>query len=329
MSNEDVMKLALQKLQENKKAWLKQFNNYVKSIARNNDNFKNSKKKFHNWDPFKLYLNTTNAQKNSTLNLSVRYLGQEVANLSCGYANSATPLLNTMEFNSTNTRDFNCVFKVDNKPWNSKESSDFRNYFIKTKPIRTSNSNSNNEEHRLESLLLSEFSKPRSEKLVKWIQPIRLSNYFRYPMPTAISASDHENIHYSSKPSNIDILTKIKRGNRSHLCIIELKDENKSGEPPALVIQQALAYTVFIHELLRNDNGEKWWKLFGFNKPIPEKLILYAACAMPSNKNDDYSFAGTELSIGEKDIIQLHYIYFKEENNEIKEINASWAKKPN
>ena len=92
------------------------------------------------------------------------------------------------------------------------------------------------------------------------------------------------------------------------------------------VLKQAIKYTVFVRELLRSNTREAWWKLFGFNatgnNPIPDKLVLYAACAMPDDPKAITSFANTEYRI-ENDIIRLHYIYFQEDGNEIKKIYSS------
>ena len=106
------------------------------------------------------------------------------------------------------------------------------------------------------------------------------------------------------------------------MCIIEIKDENTRAEPASDAMKQALAYTTFIRELLRSDAGAPWWKLFGFGGEVPAKLVLYAVCAMPHIENADTSFDGMEYDI-EGDTIRLHYLYYKEIGNAIKEIYTS------
>jgi hypothetical protein len=98
---------------------------------------------------------------------------------------------------------------------------------------------------------------------------------------------------------------------------MELKDENTTNELPGDAMEQAIAYATFIRELLRSDAGATWWRLFGFEGKVPEPLNLYAACGMPSNENNDYSFGRMELNI-ERDTITLHYIYFIDENGRIR-----------
>jgi hypothetical protein len=74
---------------------------------------------------------------------------------------------------------------------------------------------------------------------------------------------------------------------------------------------------------LHSDAGEDWWDLFGFGGGIPNPLVLFATCVMPSNSCNDYSFKDMELDI-DGDIIKLHYLYFTEKNNKItKEVDTS------
>ncbi len=64
---------------------------------------------------------------------------------------------------------------------------------------------------------------------------------------------------------------------------MELKDENTAKEPLKDALKQAIAYTVFIRELLRSEAGLAWWRLFGFGGSIPDRLKLVAACVMPAD----------------------------------------------
>jgi hypothetical protein len=103
---------------------------------------------------------------------------------------------------------------------------------------------------------------------------------------------------------------------------MELKDENVKSEPPKDAIKQAVAYATFIRELLRSNAGTSWWKLFGFSGKLPKQLVLFAACVMPSNLENDYSFKEMDLDI-DGDIIRLHYMYFTEENNKTISVDTS------
>ena len=125
-------------------------------------------------------------------------------------------------------------------------------------------------------------------------------------------------VTYAGLGGGIDILARTGTGGRNtHLCILEVKDENKPSESADIVIQQALKYTVFIRELLRSEAGAVWWKLFGFNAAIHDTLLLHTICVMPDNDNVDTSFGGEKYDI-DGDTVELHYIYFKDAENNIK-----------
>lgn len=288
--------------------WIGRYREYARVITDNLADIKQARKAFREWSPLKFYLNVTNAKKaSSRLALGVRYIGQEVAELIFDKAKSETPALNTSSnnYDKKNADYFGWHKSLNMVDWRGAEAKAFR-IFFKNNPPRIDSSAKRNEEHRIESLLLSEFSKNKSaEKALPNIQPVKIGG-IRFPMPTPISASDHKAIKYSKAyGGGIDILTRVgKSGHSAKLCVIELKDENGPKEPATEVIKQASAYAAFIRELLRSEAGNDWWKLFGFSKPLPKKLTLYAACAMPSVEGNDYSFADKEIQI-EEDVIRL------------------------
>lgn len=88
----------------------------------------------------------------------------------------------------------------------------------------------------------------------------------------------------------IDILARCKHKDGSvHLCVIEVKDENKPSEPQAKAMEQALSYAVFIASLLRNTaTGAAWWKLFGFNRAIPTTLHIDVVTIMPKGNTTEF-----------------------------------------
>ncbi len=331
--------LKVQKLL-NEKDWKIRYEDYANKIHAKLDSIKLSKTLFHQWEPLYLYMNVTEAKKslNSDVSFNLRYQGQAVATLkiidtiasiSTKKVEDKAVCISTKEFEAKNKRDFNCLEKLDNCLWNSKEASRFRDHFSK-KLKRTVVSKKRNEEHRIESLLLTEFSKKKKEdKALCKIQPVKLSKVCRFPMPTPISASGSGDVTFSgANGGGIDILARVRKGGSTKLCIIEVKDENKPSEPPKKAILQGLAYAIFIRELLRSKSGDLWWKIYGFEKPIKKSNHLMVACAMPSNKNNDESFKNEIINFDDEsgDTIQLQYIYFEEKNNEIIEIDSSLKK---
>ncbi|MBA7477202.1 MAG: hypothetical protein GH158_04365 [Dehalococcoidia bacterium] len=295
--------------------WRARYASYAEKISDNLCFIKSVRSSFHEWSPLKVYLNVTSAKtaKNS-VSFELRYMGQTVANLS-GKTDKLHKL-STNNYETTNLRDFGCNIPLSGANWYGEDAAKFRGFFKNRKGNRNIGDHKKNEEHRLESLLLTEFSRIKN-KTIRHIKSVTIGRV-RFPMPTPISASNHKAIKYSgTNGGGIDILARTGTGGKAtRLCILELKDENIKSEPPKEAIKQAIAYATFIRELLRSDAGAAWWKLFGSGGKIPEPLELYAACVMPSGLYNDYSFSNMDLDI-ERDIIKLHYLYFNEENNRI------------
>jgi hypothetical protein len=307
--------------------WNSRYQKYAQSISSNLESIKANRRRLRQWQPFKFYLNTTNAQNaKSILRFDIRYLGQTVAELIIkGERIAITTKPNkTRNYEETNLRDFDCQIRLTETDWDSKEAHAFRSHFRKRDATRNkADSNKGNEEHRIESLLLSEFSKSK-DKILPNIKPVTIGS-IRFPMPTPISASKQGTIKYSKeRGGGIDILARVGTGGRwgTYLCVIEVKDENVPSEPASHAIEQAIKYSVFMRELLRSDAGADWWKLLGLGDIVPDKLLIHAVCAMPDIPNADVSFAGQKVQVG-NDEIQLDYIYFTETDNKIDSVRTS------
>ena len=313
--------LETQKLLKQNKEWGIRYFKYAEEINANLETIIKHKKRFNEWSPLYLYMNVTEAK--GSMKFSLRYLGQDVAKLK---VDTDKITISTKGFDKNNERDFGCDVQLKkgkdgNVEWKSADASNFRSYFS-THPKRTNSSRKKNEEHRIESLLLTEFSK-RSSKNKKLCntQPVKLANIARFQMPTPLSES--KKIKYSvQRGGGIDIISRIGTGRSTKLCIMEVKDENVSKEPPSKAIQQCLAYATFIRELLGSNSGKKWWKIFGFNGDCPDKPGIYVACVMPSKTNNDTSFAG-DIIENDQGSFHLHYIYFEEDDNKIVNIETS------
>jgi hypothetical protein len=310
--------LKVQEMLHDNNEWISRFEEYAKKIHLNLDTIRRNNQKFHLRKPLYLYMNLSAATSHKTF--SLRYLGQDVAMLK---VRKDKITISSKGFVDNNLRDFGCKIELRDCDWDSREASSFRSHFSAYFE-RTKNSKKQNEEHRIESLLLTEFSKTKStDKILCNIQPVKLAGITRFQMPTPLSASNMNNLRYSGKDGGgIDILARIGRGNGTKLCIIEVKDENVPKEPPTKAIQQSLTYAIFIRELLRSSCGEAWWKLFGYTRNLPKKLDLYVAYAMPSNSCNNTTFADQKFEIKE-DRFHLHYMYFQEKDNKASEIISS------
>jgi len=256
--------------------------------------------------------------------IRVRYLGQMIAMINIRSNGIYMSTVNkTREEN--NERHFDCNIVLRNELWGSEKVKNFLTHF-KGLPKRDNEIVTSHkvEEDRLEDLIVYRFRKD-SQNSSSGFFPVNISG-ITFKFHTPIKGSGHNKGNYiSSGPSHVDILARYRSNDadEERLCIIELKDENVPNEPVEMVVQQALVYAVFIRELLRSESGELWWRFFGFDTPLPEKLVLIAASMMPdvsaeySSSNVDEVFGGYQLHLeeGSDDVIELHYIYFNKEEN--------------
>ncbi len=309
--------------------WEKGFADYANKISEKTPMIKANKKKINNPKRFNLYLymNITRAIKGSKFDL--RYLGQSVAELN--FAKEKIELIISDENKKNNKMYFGYETPTTNMSWVGKNAIEFRRYF-KENPERVK-FNSENEEHRYESALLTELEEEKGGMKCKGlhnIQPVRIANIGRFQMKTPFKASGNIDKFEYKFPygGNIDILARVgpnhEKGNK--LCILEIKASNSKSEAKN-ALSQGLVYATFIRELLKSSSGRLWWNLFGYKGDIPKSLLLYVVCVMPSSNSTDDSFdyVGRIPFYDETgDAIELHNIYFSEKDNKIIEAKTSF-----
>lgn len=326
--NETVARV--QSILKEKTEWTQRYSKYSQVILENLKTIKDKKILFREWKPLHLYMTVGEAK--GQMIFSLRYLGQDVAKLR---VNDQNVTISTSKFDVSNKTHFGCHVKLEGDcDWKSVKAKQFRKFFSDN-VITRNNEGKKNEEHRLESLLLTEFTKNISQdKQIVNIQPVKLAGRARFQMPTPLRASNMTKLEYAGpNGGGIDIISRVGTGKATKLCIIEVKDENCTKEPPAKVIQQGLAYAAFIRELLRSKSGNEWWKIFGFGGTLPQSLEIYVACAMPSSATNNHSFSNINIdadpsktSAFPNDRFQLHYLYFQENVNQITSIASSLPK---
>lgn len=310
-------------LLEQNKEWVERYAHYIEEISSNREQTELCYGKFSSTKPFAYYI-TTSKLLNQPFSFSMRFMGQEIATIN---AKNDTIIIDSIKQAKGNKEYFECEQVLDKADWNSTEARDFRSYFVNCeKKVGKS------EEHKLESNLIEELSKTvANEKFLTNIQPVKIKNSLRFPMPTPISSSG-KSVRYSGRyGGGIDILARCN----GNLTVIELKDEYNSNEPPEKAMKQAIAYATFLHSLLRSEkgNGHDWYKFFGYKTALDkkEKLTINVVVAMPHNPNgnDDKSFANEVIQLGNDDKLVLHYMYLHVNNNsfEIKEIDTSLNQK--
>ncbi|MCL1951848.1 MAG: hypothetical protein FWF60_03365 [Oscillospiraceae bacterium] len=300
----------LGKLEKNPE-WEALFAGYADYLLKRQESILARKKLFHEFPPLRFYLRISDIKKAESYTLfDVRYRGQSVASMRV-----CDDKVRIDRTNPNNGQDFEMTLAIsESVDWRSKEASELRKHF------RDLGGNRRCErEHNIENLLITEFSKRKSEgKELIGIQPVKYCG-FRFVMKTPLKASEHGHVEYAGRDGDgggIDILARTGHGDATFLTVVEVKNENKPDEPAAYAVEQGIAYAVFLIKLLRSKSGADWFRLFGFTRQLPEKLKIRVACAMPHNPKgeDDISFAGQRLAVGD-DSIECHYIYFKYDND--------------
>ena len=282
-------------------SWVKRFSDYAKDIKDENDTITEIKENFHKSPNLNLYTCISDI-KNKRIN--IRYKGQSV-----GYIKKDDKL--KLQVNKTQKKRFNLEDKLHleeelNCDWDSPEATKFRKYF--SQDIESKGQI----EHRFESMLIEEFAKKSSkDKELCNIQPVRVYNQLAFQMTTALKASDKEiRMATNARAGGIDILSRVKHGVETNLCVIELKkDVLKDDKHADIVRAQGLAYAVFLRELLRSSCGEEWYKIFGYSGKIPEKLIINVCIAMPEGEYKP-KVEPKDIKIG-NDILSFKSLFFE------------------
>lgn len=331
-----------------KKGWGSRYQEYIDKLDKAALNrFKGAEKQFNVPAPFHLYMPLSKAinecSSRRTL-FELRFHGQSVANIIV--INNSKKVLVRIKAPKTITQILTEIFmqnpassqsfenylgkkdrgkelqdysKMDFLDWHSQAAADFRKIYLELEKEIQSEPSLKKKlgqlEHDMECELLKNYSQKSSNgKEILNIQPVMMGDtnarfQMAVPLRACNAKSGPQNIAYSNKRSgNIDILARIGNGKGTKLAVLELKDSYSKDEPAEKVMHQAVAYAVFIRELLRSECGENWWKFFGFGGDIPKKLEIKAIVVMPDYPNADTSFGGVELPIG-NDVLKLGYIY--------------------
>lgn len=311
MTPQEAIIKAQAELNKHRNEWEDRFVQYLRQTVNNLDNIKERRKKFHKWANLSVYSTIGNAKDNKPF-FDLRYQGQSVGSIVITNDGVKLVISETQDKNNSNSKYFEGYPKELTSgefPWNGEKARIFRKYFL------TAPEKKRHPEHRLENLLLKEFSKTnRVEKSLVGIQPITLGKDVFFQLPTPLTASG-SSIQYSNGHGGIDILARRKR----HLVVFELKDEYKATENPDKVITQAIAYATFIAELCKTDAAEDFWNLCGIGRQNCRNFI-YVSVLMPDPKDGTKPFCGEEISIPDSNLkLKLHYMFFDKDTIEITE----------
>ena len=264
--------------------WQERYEGYLSDIWSNPGKINKGFKK-----PQVLSIYTTVGDRNSR-NYYLRFKGQNVGKISV--RNNGNVKLQCVVEESTSHNIKGCPLKYKEfADWKSPEAAQFRSFF-KHLSLETK---TKSPEHEVENALLEEFRKRiGAEKILHNIQPILLhSNFFQ--MPTPLKASTHTPTYAQHSGGGIDMLARIKTKGTGHtrLCVIEIKDENKSSESQKAAMSQAITYATFIAKLLTEQPD--WMEFFmghkiklNRNSRCLDKYDIEVVTIMPEGNTETY-----------------------------------------
>ena len=341
-------KATMQKVQElltQNPEWRDRYAEYIKKLSEIPKQLQAAQRQFSVPAPFQLYLSISMAMKCNSRStyFELRFHGRSVAEIAVSnqeekkvdlHVKNVPAILKALETAKLGTEADQlreCV-KQKKMDWHSEQARQFRALYSELEKSMKSNPMllPGQPEHDMESALLQNYAQKRSDgKELLDIQPVTIKGTSaRFQMPTPLRTSSAKNgiekIEYSRQyGGGIDILARMGRGRGTTLAVLELKDENKSSEPPEKAICQAIAYATFLRELLRSDCGQDWWQFFGFGGSVPKALELKTIIVMPNEPNTSIAFGGEELTFKDsEDKIRLEYIYRANPKNGLPQVTS-------
>lgn len=301
---------SVRKMLDANNEWVDRYAAYAEKIQQNSDKIIQFKKQFKEWKPLYLYMAVGHA-KDKPYAFRLKYQGQEVAELNA-HSRYSSPLLRTTDQLESNKKFFGASISLKDADWRSQEASKFRKFFSE-RPMKVV---AKSHEHTLESIFLTEIekrtAKDKDDKLCG-IRPVKFADIARFQLCTPLKASKPRQIGYSGvSGGGIDVLARVGIGSSVRLCVMELKD---NYEFPQQSMEQALAYAVFLQELLASKSGDDWLKIFGFSGNGDKLREIIKVCVvMPIGENAPCQSMRIKT---ERGVIELHYIY----------LNADWRER--
>lgn len=303
---EDIIKDTIKCLDKGKE-WKGRYNMYLKEIYYNSSKMV---KVFHKPQGLSLY--TTIGDRNNK-NYYLRFKGQNVAMIKVSANGDIMLKCLVKESKTHNIKGCPLEYKEE-VSWDSNKASEFRSFFKKLS-IETK---TKSPEHEVENALLEEFRKHCGcEKILHNIQPVLLQNHF-FQMPTPLKASTHKPTYSKHNGGGIDMLARIKtKQGHTRLCVIEIKDENKSTESQKIAMSQAIVYAIFISKLLTE--CPDWMEFFmghksrlGRNSRSLDSYDIEVVTIMPEGNTETFEDKILEIP-GSEYKLHCHSLYYNPE----------------
>jgi len=293
----------------------KDLDRWLSACKEGKEKIRIAKKQFHQWRPLRVYVSVGKAKSNSDSVFSVRFFGQEVAELVVKTKDEAKLSLSNTH-HTRNSKWFGASFLKRGKySWNGGEAKMFRKFFKDFAANSGGKPKVRSEEHRIESKFIEEMLKGRGKfgGCGLKIQPVTLGDCpLQFPVPFSANKGKAE-----QGPGHIDILARRKgKDNKVRLSVWELKRPKEYGH----AAYQAYIYAVQLLRVLRSDNGKEWYRIFGFDGAMPKSLEIEAIVAIDHKNKDKFDKEKVKLGKYNKingDIIKLYAVHYREESNNI------------
>ena len=254
--------------------------NWAIDVSANLDKLKKAKRSFHQWGPLKVYISTSAAKKRGNAVFSIRYCGQEVAELAVDALGNATLEITPTKDRNNRTHFHGYALPLGSFEWKkSLEARKFRRFFEQY-THRHSKGDVAVWEHLIESHMIQEMKGKTKSKFggkLSGIQPVLLNGNIPFQMPIPFSAS--KGYPAVSNRGNIDILSR-REGRK--LSVWELKVPGKIDQ----AVAQSYIYAVALIQMLRAkclNRGSQWSGLLGFKK-LPVHLQIEAVVVISQDK---------------------------------------------
>jgi len=301
----------------NKTEFEERLNDWLKALEDGQKFIRQARKQFHQWDPLIIYVSVAKAKSNSRLLFSLRFFGQEVAEL---FVKDKKVTMRLKKRHSVKNKEwFGCTLKDGDYEWNGHEGKEFRLYFKEKACSSKGKPKVRSIEHRIESKIISEMLKPSGKFGLSdlKIRPITIGGCpLQFPVPISASKREPE-----KSKGNIDILARhLGKNNKTRISVWELKKPNTYNNAAS----QAYVYAFTLLQVLRHTkNASRWYKIFGYKSPIPKPIEIEAVVAITSDQRQKFNREKTKLEKDtsfeiDGDSIKLYAAYYMEESQSIK-----------
>ena len=282
------------------KEWQKTYEEQAKTLTENKTLLDQFYKQIKNYEYLQFYLAGVNPTQDNIFTIQARYLGQPIATIEITKDHTTIST-----YDEINKSTYNCDIQLKNQEWNTKETMQFLNFFDKEIKPKTKIK----EQEHIQAMLLGEFAKTTSyNKQLIGIRPITYSNLF-YPIPIILNPNE--------EPGYIDILTRTKV---RKLTIVEPMNEKQT---PEMVLANATSKAIFLLNLLHTEQGQQYYKIFGFHGRLTQHTTIKVCLAIPKQlKSKSKEFEPFELKV-DTDSIEYHYMTYDTDGTQITSINTT------